>query len=253
MPQYIIYCRKSSESEERQVLSIESQAKELTDLTKRLNLDASETLAESKSAKYPGRPIFNEMMSKIYNGQVKGVIAWKLDRLARNPIDGSALIWALDRGFISEIITSDKSFLNNSNDKFLMSIELGMAKKYVDDLSDNIKRGNRAKLERGWTPSLPPMGYLNEPKERTIVRDPERYDLVRKMWDLLLQGVQPSKIRKIANEKWGLRTRTHRNTGGSPLSTNCIYKMFSNPIFFSTISLKFPVNLSKLLICTLSK
>ena len=75
MPQYIIYCRKSSESEERQVLSIESQTKELIDLTKRLNLDASEILTESKSAKYPGRPIFNEMMSKIYKGQVQGVIA----------------------------------------------------------------------------------------------------------------------------------------------------------------------------------
>lgn len=238
MSRYIIYCRKSSESEERQVLSIESQIKELTDLANRLNLDVSEILTESKSAKYPGRSVFNEMMSRIYKGEVKGVICWKLDRLARNPIDGSALIWALDRGFISEITTSDKSFLNNSNDKFLMSIELGMAKKYVDDLSDNIKRGNRAKLERGWTPSLPPLGYLNEPTERTIVRDPERFNLARKMWDLLLQGVRPSKIRKITNEEWGLRTRTHRKIGGSPLSINCIYKMFGNPFYYGLITRK---------------
>ncbi len=66
MPQYIIYCRKSSESEERQVLSIESQIKELKELASRLGLEAPEILTESQSAKYPGRPIFNAMMKKVY-------------------------------------------------------------------------------------------------------------------------------------------------------------------------------------------
>lgn len=129
MFQYIIYCRKSTESEEKQVLSIESQIKELKELAKRLDLRISEVLIESQSAKYPGRPIFNKMMKKLYKNNLKGILCWKLDRLARNPIDDSSLVWALDQGKISDILTPQGNFKNNSNDKFLMQIEFGMAKK----------------------------------------------------------------------------------------------------------------------------
>ena len=238
MSQYITYCRKSSESEERQVLSIEAQIDELKQLAGKLHLETPEILTESRSAKHPGRPLFNEMMKKVSKGQVKGILCWKLDRLARNPIDGSALIWALDQGKISEIITPSGTFKNNSNDKFLMQLEFGMAKKYVDDLSDNVKRGNRAKLERGWLPGLAPLGYLNEPRERTIVKDPERFPLVRKMWDLLLQGVRPSKILKVANEEWGLRTRTFHKSGGRDLSLSEAYKIFGDPFYYGLIERK---------------
>lgn len=200
MSQYIIYCRKSSESEERQILSIDSQVKEIKEFAKRLNIEISEVLTESQSAKYPGRPIFNSMMKRVYQGEVKGIFCWKLDRLSRNPIDGGQIIWAVDQGKLSEIITPYGTFKNIGNDKFMMQIEFGTAKKYVDDLSDNVRRGLRAKLERGWLPGLPPLGYLNEPKERSIVKDPERFPLVRKMWDLLLQGIKPSQILKTANE-----------------------------------------------------
>lgn len=238
MSQYVIYCRKSSESEEKQVLSIDSQIKELEEYGKRMNLPISDILTEAKSAKSPGRPIFNDMMKRLYKGQYKGILCWKLDRLARNPIDGSALVWALDQGKVSEILTPHGGFKNNSNDKFLMQIEFGMAKKYVDDLSDNVKRGFRAKLEMGWLPALPPLGYLNEPLDRTIVPDPERFPLVRKMWDLLLRGISPSKILEIANNKWGFRTRQGKRIGGKPLSMSGIYEIFGNPFYYGLIERK---------------
>ena len=99
-----------------------------------------------------------------------------------------------------------------------MNLDLGMAKKYVDDLSDNVKRGNKTKLEKGWLPGRAPLGYLNHPTERIIVPDPERFPLVRKMWDLLLAETRPLKIRAIANNEWGFRTRKGRKTGNTPLS-----------------------------------
>ena len=238
MSQYFIYCRKSSESEEKQVLSIESQVKELGDLCDRLGIAPTGVLTESKSAKAPGRPIFKGMMERLYKGEVKGIICWKLDRLARNPIDGSALVWALDQGKLSEIVTPHGTFHNNSNDKFLMQIEFGMAKKYVDDLSDNVKRGNRAKLEKGWLPSRPPLGYLNQPQERTIVADPERFSLVHKMWLLLLHGVSPLEILRKATNEWGLRTRKSRRSGGSPISRSGIYALFANPFYYGLLETK---------------
>ena len=84
MPGYFIYCRKSSEAEDRQVLSIESQTRELELLAEKLNLPIVEILTESMSAKAPGRPVFNEMMQRLYRGEAAGIICWKLDRLARN-------------------------------------------------------------------------------------------------------------------------------------------------------------------------
>ena len=219
-------------------MSIDSQVKELKELAQRLNLSIFEIITESKSAKIPGRPLFNTLMNKIHKGEIAGILCWKLDRLARNPIDGSVLVWALDQGKISEIVTPHGNFKNNSNDKFLMQIEFGMAKKYVDDLSDNVKRGNKAKLEKGWLPNLPPLGYLNEPKERTIVQDPERFSLLRRMWDLLLQGVPVAKILETANQEWGFRTRTHKKLGGKPLTLSGLYRIFSNSFYYGLIERK---------------
>ena len=217
------------------MLSIESQVKELGDLCDRLGIVPTRVLTKSKSAKAPGRPIFNDMIKKVYRSDIKGIICWKLDRLARNPIDGSALVWALDQGKLAEIITPHGTFYNNSNDKFLMQIEFGMAKKYVDDLSDNVKRGNRAKLEKGWLPSRPPLGYFNEPKERTIVPDPERFPLIQKMWLLLLHGVSPLEILRKATHEWGLRTRKSRRSGGSVVSRSGIYALFANPFYYGLL------------------
>jgi DNA invertase Pin-like site-specific DNA recombinase len=235
---YIIYCRKSSESEERQVLSIESQIKELNELTKRLGLPVSEVLTESRSAKLPGRPVFGRLMEKIARGEVKGIVSWKLDRLARNPLDGGAIVWALDQGKILEIVTPYNRLNNNSNDKFLMQLEFGMAKKYVDDLSDNVRRGNRTKLEKGWLPGKAPLGYLNEPRERTIVPDPERFQIVRKMWELLLQGITPFRIHLIATEKLGLRPRWRPHRVGNPMSISAVYGLFTNPFYYGLIRRK---------------
>src|ERR1700690_2305992 len=94
MPGYFIYCRKSSEAEDRQVLSIESQTRELEQLAEKLNLPIVEILNESMSAKAPGRPVFNEMMQRLYRGEATGIICWKLDRLARNSVDGGAARWS---------------------------------------------------------------------------------------------------------------------------------------------------------------
>ncbi|MCL4518014.1 MAG: recombinase family protein [Thaumarchaeota archaeon] len=233
--EYIIYCRKSSESEERQVLSIESQIKELKQLTERLDIPISELLTESQSAKYPGRPIFNSILRKVNKGEVKGIISWKLDRLARNPVDGAALVWALDQGKLNEIVTPTSTFSNNSSDKFLMQIEFGIAKKYVDDLSDNIRRGNRAKLDKGWLPGFAPLGYMNEPIERTIVPDPKTFDRVRLMWDMLLHGTPAIGIYKIARDEWGLQRRKFKSKGEGSMCLSSIYKIFTNPFYYGLI------------------
>lgn len=243
MPAYVIYARKSSESEEQQILSIESQIKELEILVQKQKLEIAKIYSESKSAKGLGRPVFNEMMSEIYGKKIKGILCWKLDRLARNPVDGSSLVWALEEKKIEEIVTPSRTFYNNSNDKFWMQLEFGMAKKYVDDLSDNVKRGLKAKIEKGWLPGVAPLGYVNdkfgEKGNRKIFKDPERFKLVKKMWELMLSGqYKPPQILEIANNQWDFRTRRTKRQGGKPLSRSGIYRIFTNPFYCGLIEHK---------------
>jgi len=230
MPRYILYCRKSSESEDRQVLSIESQINELKRLAERLNLQVVVVLSESKSAKQPGRPIFDEVIKSIYQGKADGIICWKLDRLARNPIDGGRIIWMLQQGIIKHIQTFDREYYPEDN-VLMMNMEFGMANQFVLDLSKNVKRGLKAKAEKGWLPSAPPLGYLNDRTitrgRSEIIKDPERFNIVKKMWNLMLTGkYSPPKILKIATDDWGLR-----NLKGGFIARSAIYYIFTNPFY----------------------
>ena len=236
MPGYFIYCRKSSEAEDRQVLSIESQTRELEQIAARFNLPVVEILIESKSAKDPGRPVFNAMMQRLYRGEAAGIICWKLDRLARNPVDGGAIIWAIKQHGI-KIMTPAQSYAREDDNVILMYIEFGMAQKYVDDLSKNVKRGLKTKIENGWYPGVAPIGYLNNTNKLTgeniVIRDPDRFPLIRLMWDFMLTGLYtPPKILEIANKEWGFRTRPTRKMGGKPLCMSAIYQVFTKPFYY---------------------
>src|ERR1039458_6131105 len=233
---YFIYCRKSSEAEDRQVLSIESQTRELEQLAAKLNFTIVEILTESMSAKAPGRPVFNTMMQRLYRGEAAGIICWKLDRLARNPVDGGYIIWAIKQHGI-KVVTPAQSYAHEDDNIILMYIEFGMAQKYVDDLSKNVKRGQKTKIQNGWYPGVAPAGYLNNTNkqtgENTLVKDPERFPLIRRMWDFMLTRLYSvTQILNLANTKWGFRPRPTRRMGGKPLARSAIYQIFTKPFYY---------------------
>jgi site-specific DNA recombinase len=222
----LAYCRKSSESEDRQMLSIDAQVNEIQAKATREGVVIDNIYRESMSAKAPGRPVFKEMLDFIEHNSPCTLYVWKLDRLARNAKDGGELSWLMDRGLIIEIRTYEKVIRNISDDKFFMSLDFGMAKKFVDDLSVNVKRGNLEKLRQGGWPSFAPVGYLNDKGNKTVYPDPERAHYVEQMFKLYATGTYSVKqIEHILYEQ-GLRTRA-----GHKVRHSVIHSVLSNHFY----------------------
>lgn len=234
MSRYVIYARKSTESVDRQVVSIESQVKELRLLATRQNIEVAEVLTESASAKQPGRPIFGALLRRIRRGEIRGILCWKMDRLARNHLDHGAILQTLADKLLEQIVTIDRLYTPDGTDRFTGNFELAMATKYSDDLSQNVRRGIRARLERGWINHQPKLGYLLDPVTKDVIKDPERFDTVERMLRLLLTGtMRPMVVLEIASTKWHLRTRK-----GLPLSRASLYAMLADPFYAGLIRLR---------------
>lgn len=229
-----MYPRKSSESEDRQVQSIDDQITGLKNVAKTLpDIEIKEIFQEAKSAKTPNnRPVFEDMMQRIEQGEADGILCWSINRLSRNPIDSGRISWMLQQGVLKCIQTIDRRYLPDDN-VLLFNVESGMANQYIIDLRKVCRRGMEGKAERGWYPQCAPLGYINDREDNTIKPDPERFDAVRKMWDMLLsRKYSPQQIKNIANNEWGFRTPKHKKTGGKELSDSLTYKMFGS-IFYT--------------------
>ena len=232
---YFLYARKSTESEDRQIQSIDDQIRWMQRLAKESNFEIVEVLQESKSAKMPdNRPVFSSMIERIQNGEAEGILFWQINRLSRNPVDSGTLQWLLQKGVLKSIRTFEREYRPDDN-VLMFSVETGMANQFILDLRKNVKRGLQGKFERGWRPGVVPIGYKHDYDTKTIIIVPEYLDLVRKMWNLLLTGVHTTpKILDIVNNEWGLITPIHGKSGGKPLSKTGIYGIFTN-IFYAGI------------------
>jgi len=237
---YVLYARKSTESEERQILSIESQVKEMLQLAERDGLEIVDIRRESHSAKDSGqRPVFKEILEDIRKERFNGILTWAPDRLSRNAGDLGSLVDLMDQKLLLGIKTFGQSFANSPNEKFLLMILCSQAKLENDNKSINVKRGLRTRCEMGLRPGQPPVGYLNErhmDRKCQAIIDTERGPIIRKMFE------------KVAYEKWSGRKIYHwlkfdinfkSVTGNKGLTLGNIYLILQNPFYYGVF--EYPV------------
>ncbi|MFA5248227.1 MAG: recombinase family protein [Patescibacteria group bacterium] len=229
---YCLYARKSSESEERQVLSIDSQIKEMLQLAERENLEVVTMKQESHSAKETGqRPVFNEIIEELKLGKFNGILTWAPDRISRNAGDLGRIVDLMDSGALKEIRTFGQSFSNNPNEKFLLMILGSQAKLENDNRGINVKRGLRTRVEMGMWPNMAPLGYLNQrnlDKKGQLMIDPDRAPIVRMMFE------------KLANDNWSGRKIFNwlkfeinfKTRGNKSLTQSGIYRVLDSPFYY---------------------
>src|SRR3989338_6074998 len=230
---YVIYARKITEDEDRQVLSIESQLEELRLYSAKEKFDIVASFEEAKTAKEPGRTKFGEMLSFLQSGKADGIIAWHPDRLARNSVDGGAIIHMVDRGLIRSLKFPTHWFETTPQGLFMLNIAFGQSKYFSDNLRENVKRGLRQKIRNGVWPGWAPVGFLNNQKTRGIDVDKDKAPKIRKMFELYSTGEQST----ISLANWAKENNLTGNTG-SPITVGNLQKILQNIFYIGFMKFK---------------
>ena len=226
---YCLYARKSSESDERQAMSIDSQLAEMRALAVNEGLNVVCELQESHSAKDSGkRPVYNQMLAGIAKDEYNAVLTWAPDRLSRNAGDLGSVVDLMDQHKLLHIRTYSQTFTNSPNEKFLLMILCSQAKLENDNKSINVKRGIRTKCEMGWRPGTAPLGYINRSfgGVTDIIPDPDRSDIITEMFHKAAQGWSGRKLKAWLDEQ-EITTRS-----GRPVPVSSVLAMLINPFYY---------------------
>lgn len=228
---YCLYARKSTEQEDKQVLSIDSQIKEMEKMATADNLEIVAMKRESHSAKEAGqRPVFNEIVDELKAGKYNGILTWAPDRIARNAGDLGRIVDLMDQKKLIEIRTYGQKFMNTPNDKFMLMILGSQAKLENDNKVINVKRGLRTRAAMGLRPSMAPTGYLNsknKDEKCQVMVDPLRAPVIKEMFE------------KVANEnysgrkiyKW-LKEIHFTSKSGKSLTLGNIYRILRMTFYY---------------------
>lgn len=225
-PTAVLYARVSTAEQERDGFSIPAQVQLLRDYAQQHGITVFEEFIEVETAARAGRTAFGRMVQFMGKQEVNAILVEKTDRLYRNIKD-----WVLidelgvDIHFVKEnVIVGPNS---RSADKFLHGIKVLMAKNYVDNLGEEVRKGMLEKARQGHWPSVAPIGYVNSPVTRRIEPDPERAPIVVKLFEWYATGNISLKALAKKAAAAGLTNRL----SGKPLVRARIHQLLQDPIY----------------------
>lgn len=233
---YIRYSRKSSESKEKQALSISDQNLECEEYALKEGLNVTVKFGESKTAYKPHkRELFDKMISLIESGQADGILTWHPNRLCRNPEEGGKILQLLQDSVIKEIRTTSGDRYTPESDQLILQIHFGMANQYSRDISRNVKRALKHKAERGEFPRRAIIGYdgYGERGKRNLKPNPFEAGLILEAYKMA--STAKYSLGYLVNYfyKKGLRTKY-----GKKVSKSHMYSILTNSLYYGYFSYK---------------
>lgn len=190
----VLYARVSSKEQEKEGYSIPAQIKLLNEYAERQGFQVVKEYVDAETAKRVGRTNFQLMLERIKQGEASILLVEKTDRLTRNLKDEVLIDDLIQSKGLEVHYVKEGEILGpnaKSHTKLIHGIKVVLAKNYIDNLSEEIRKGQREKAEQGWYPHPPPYGYQGEKGRIVIV--PERAALIKRVYELYATGQHPMK------------------------------------------------------------
>jgi site-specific DNA recombinase len=203
---YVIYLRKSTDDEQKQVRSLDDQRDECIRLARdvlKIRVPKEEDIfEESASAKISGnRPIFDELLQGFRTGKYHGLIAWSPDRISRNMKEAGEVIEMIDREYIQDLAFCTYQFDNTPNGKMMLGILFATSKQYSDKLGVDVKRGTDGNIKDGKYNGVVKKGYYIDASTGYFIPDEYNWNLLRMAVDMRLnQGKSNVEIANFLND-----------------------------------------------------
>lgn len=232
----VIFCRVSSKEQEETGYSLPSQEKYLTEYCERKSLEINKVFSVSESASgKKQRDNFISMLKFVEKNKLKLIVCEKADRFTRNFRDMVKIDEWLEADESRQIhLVKDSLILHKhskSQEKLNWGIRILFAKNYIDNLSEEVKKGNKEKVAQGWSPRKPLAGYLSigERRHKTQILDEKMAPLIRRMFELYASGNYSLKaLTEIMNTE-GLRIQ------GRLMVKSRVHMLLQNPFYYGKI------------------
>src|SRR5258708_18900998 len=234
----VLFCRVSTKEQEETGFSLPSQQKLLSEYSTRKDFTNAKVFLVSESASgKKQRKTFIEMMQFIKKEKIKIIICEKTDRLTRNLKDTQIMYDWLEEDQERQIhLVKDSLILHKnsrSQEKLNLDIRVVFAKNYIDNLSEEVKKGQGEKIAQGWLPTKPPLGYktIGEEGRKVHILDNSIAPLVKEMFEIYATGEYSlERLTKLMYEK-GLRY-----PNGTDICRGRIHQLLFNPFYYGKIS-----------------
>ena len=240
---YFIYIRVSS-TKQADGASLPAQKRIITEYALKHGLTIIKEFREVESAAKQGRTAFNKMLIELEHGHAKGVIFHKIDRGARDLGDWAKLLKLFKMNGVDVRFVAGDIDLNSRSGKLTANMLAVLAADYIENLSEEVKKGQHERLELGSFPFSPPIGYLPSGPDKIKRVDPIQGKLIKKCFELY--GTGDWTIRNLATHmvNSGLKT-----TRGHKLDKNGLSRLLRNPFYIGIMKVKgrsYPGNHDKL-------
>ena len=189
----VLYTRVSSDEQKKTGFSLDYQEKQGREYAQKNGLNIVKIFSESYTAKKPGRPQFNEMMSYVQKHKVEHLIFLKSDRASRNGVDSAALVYMAERDIYNIHLIQDCICLNRRSrptDFLVFEMNNIIANFYPRNLSVDVTTKLLEKAEQGYYPERPPIGYMRKPnlKKAYLQINPEKAPFIKRTFELYSTG-----------------------------------------------------------------
>lgn len=236
----VIICRVSSKEQEDTGYSLDAQEKLLKEYAHKNSIDVTKIykISESASGKQ-ARKKFYEILQFIKKNNVTIIICEKIDRLTRNLKDAAIVNDWVQEDKSHEVHFVKENFIVNQNTKahenFVWDMKVAMARFYTNNLSEEVKKGQKEKIAQGWLPTKPPLGYITtgDKGHKIHIIDGEKAQYIKKMFELYSTGNYSTTALVDIIFKEGLRNRSGKKVGKSRL-----YDLLTDPFYYGVMKWK---------------